>query len=181
MKAPSFIVLIRKLHSGFKRLTKPFNTNKFFLGLVILFMLMHLPKLSSEPNPPDIEAVNEASYIGMTLDDLINRFGVPESIYPVRGLEDWQDDVVFVYAEGDFYIYRNRVWQIGISSYMGVNTGDLGREAMDVLDQIINYKLNSPENYIAYFLHEWGSPMILRVDMDDAGRVRGIFIFRSDL
>ena len=155
--------------------------NKIFLGLIITFMLMHLPKLSSEPNPREIEAVNEASFIGMTLDDLVNRFGIPNSVYPVRGLEDWQDDVVFVYDEGDFYLYGNRVWQIGIRSYLGVSRGDSGQQAMEVLDQQISYKLNSPENSIAYFLHEWGSPMILRVDMDEEGRVRGIFIFRSDL
>ncbi|MDR3146416.1 MAG: hypothetical protein LBU21_09065, partial [Treponema sp.] len=56
------------------------------------------------------DEVDPASRIGLSLDELVAGRGVPESVYAVRGGEDWQDDVVFVYPDGDYYIYRDRVW-----------------------------------------------------------------------
>jgi len=54
------------------------------------------------------------SLVGLRLDELIARFGVPRAVHAVRGAEEWQDDVVFVYSQGDFYIHRDRVWQGGV-------------------------------------------------------------------
>ena len=126
--------------------------------------------------------IDEASYVGMTLEELINRFGVPRSVHSVRGLEEWQDDVVFVYNTADFYIYRNRVWQVGLTSYMGISTGDLGQLVPLIMDTVPGFsKLESPPNFTAYYMYERSWPMILRFDFNEAGRVRGIFIFRSDL
>jgi hypothetical protein len=122
------------------------------------------------------EAVKEAAYIGMKLDELIVRYGPPRSVYASRGLELWQDDVVFVYGEGDFYIFRDRVWQAGLRSACGVSVGDfkpavvltLGGEAADEGD------------YILFPLPPAGWPLMLRVNFNAAGRVAAIYIYRPD-
>jgi hypothetical protein len=115
-------------------------------------------------------------WIGLTLDELVSRFGPPQSVYAVRGREEWQDDVVFVYTEGDFYVYKDRVWQIGLKSAKGVNLGDpkpaaalvLGDEADDKGDHIL----------LALPVRGW--PLMFRVNFDTAGRASALFMYRPD-
>ena len=154
--------------------------------ILFFFFIIFLPVLgcgqSLSENQANAENADPASYVGMTIENLISRFGIPSSVYPVRGLEDWQDDVVFVYEEGDFYIFRDRVWQLGLTSYRGINTGDPGSVVMLILDDVSGLsRLQSPPGSISFSIYESSWPMILRFDFDDAGRIRGIFIFRSDL
>ena len=142
------------------------------------------------------------SYIGLTLADLYQRFGVPTSVYTARGLEAWQDDVVFVYDRGDFYIYRDRVWQVGLKAAFGVAVGDPRGQVNLILstDQDLTNQnssnldspnLDSPNqglrgqdiqsNSFFYPLSGKAWPMMLRCDFDDAGKVQAIFIYRTDL
>jgi hypothetical protein len=118
-----------------------------------------------------------AALVGFTLEALIRRFGPPRSVYPVRGPEEWQDDVVFVYPQGDFYLYRDRVWQVGVEAAAGIRTGDsrelaalvLGAEARDRGDHVLADLAGA----------DW--PLTLRCNFDGAGKVTAIFIYRSGL
>ena len=118
-----------------------------------------------------------ASFIGYTLSELIQRFGVPRSVYPVRGLQEWDDDVVFVYDEGDFYIIKDRVWQIGLSSAYLIQAGD-SRAAVHLS---FGQSLLSGEDFAIFPLggHNW--PLAMRFNFDSTGRVTVIFIYRSDI
>ena len=62
--------------------------------------------------PQESGASDHISYVGMTLAEVIEIFGAPETVAVARGLEIWQDDVVFQYSDMDLFIYRDRVWQI---------------------------------------------------------------------
>jgi hypothetical protein len=123
------------------------------------------------------QKVHVTAYIGMKLDELIARLGPPESVYAGRGQEPWQDDVVFVYSEGDFFIFRDRVWQMGLRSAYGVSVGDtkpaaalaLGEDATDHGD------------YFLLPLPPVGWPLTLRVHLNSAARVSAIYIYRPDL
>ena len=120
---------------------------------------------------------NPAAFVGLTLQQLIDRFGVPRLVYAARGQEDWQDDVVFVYDHGYFYIYRDRVWQVGLSSIRGIRRGD---------PQGMVYLRMGPNaveqgGSIFYPLHEAPWPLMIRWDIDSAGRIKAIFIYRADL
>ena len=153
---------------------------KIMCSLLFFIIYFLFPPLSNAQE--NYAITDEASYVGMTLEELIIRFGIPRSVHAVRGIVEWQDDVVFVYDAADFYIYRNRVWQVGLTSYMGVNTGDFGQIVPLIMDTAPGFSmLDSPPNFTAYYMYEQSWPMILRFDLNDAGRVRGIFIFRSDL
>ncbi|MDR0602594.1 MAG: hypothetical protein LBG42_09470 [Treponema sp.] len=117
-----------------------------------------------------------ASLVGFTLENLVGRFGSPKSVYAVRGSAEWQDDVVFVYDTMDCYIYRDRVWQVGLRTYRKIKIGDgksavvleLGEDAMD------------EGNLIRLSLPGRGWPMELQVNLDAGGLVAAIFISRSD-
>ena len=115
------------------------------------------------------------SFVGLKLDALVMRFGIPPTVHAVRGEEDWQDDVVFVYDEGDFYIYRDRIWQIGLKSAMGLKIGDTKAVALLVLGE----KAKDEGDYILYPLPGGGWPVSLRVNIS-AGRIAAIYVFRPD-
>lgn len=123
-----------------------------------------------------VDPANISTYIGMKLNELITAFGPPESVKVSRGQELWQDDVVFIYKDREFYIFKDRVWQIGIKNAFGVSVGDpkpaavlaLGEEATDQGD------------YMLFTLPPSGWPLMLRLNFNAAGRVSAIFVYRPD-
>jgi hypothetical protein len=117
----------------------------------------------------------QLSFVGMRLDDLFQRFGPPQTVYAARGGETWQDDVVFVYKEGDFYVYRDRVWQIGIKSVYGIKVGDAKAVAMLVLGE----NVQDQGDYALYSFSGGAWPLLLRVNFT-AGKISAIYVYRPD-
>jgi hypothetical protein len=113
--------------------------------------------------------------IGLTLEGLYRGFGVPQAVWAVRGGEEWQDDVILAYPQGDFYVYRDRVWQLRVPSARGIRRGD-SREAV-----ALALGEGAAEGEDCFVLPIPGRPwpLALRVNMD-SGRVSGIFVYRSD-
>jgi hypothetical protein len=117
-----------------------------------------------------------AQVVGLTLAAVYERYGVPESVYAVRGAEEWQDDVVFVYQDWDLYIYQDRVWQAGVKSALGISLGDSAGIAFLILGE----EVRSFEGYLLYSLPPRSWPLQLRLDLDEAGKITAIYIYRSD-
>lgn len=136
--------------------------------------------LWSQENPAD--SMDPAALIGLTLGDLINRFGMPQSVYAVRGLEDWQDDVVFVYPLGDFYVFRDRVWQLGLKSAYGIRIGD-PRAAVEL---VLGDRAEVFADHFLLSLPGKSWPLMLRVNVGgaanggSAGAVSALFVYRPD-
>jgi hypothetical protein len=118
-----------------------------------------------------------AALIGLTLEELLRQFGTPLSVYAVRGLEEWQDDVVFVYDEADFYIYKDRVWQLGLKSAYGIKTGDTRAVAILAMQGAVE---QSASSYLQYSLQNRAWNIKLRINFDRTGLVSVIFVYRSD-
>ncbi|MDR0324285.1 MAG: hypothetical protein LBI12_07550, partial [Treponema sp.] len=94
-------------------------------GIFLLLLLISLPLWAQQTvNTTASVSVDQLSYVGMTLQELLGRFGAPRNVIAARGVEPWQDDVIFEYAECDFYIYRDRVWQIRLASAHGISIRD---------------------------------------------------------
>jgi len=114
----------------------------------------------------------------MTLEQLIDRFGPPRAVAAARGIETWQDDVVFQYTGVDFYIHINRVWQVQFTSTHGISHGNrktaviqiLGNTTQDEGDYALVPVLNK----------DW--PLMMRVNFNSAdnGQVTAIFLYRPD-
>jgi hypothetical protein len=115
------------------------------------------------------------SNIGISLEELFLRFGVPKEVHAARGDADWQDDVVFVYNDWDFYIYRDRVWQIGLKSGYGMKIGDAKAVAILLLAD----KARDEGDYLLYPLTGGALPVSLRVNFT-VGKISGIFVYRTD-
>ena len=138
----------------------------------IAWVLAVCPPLWSQAAPADNEFF---LFIGLRLEDLVMRFGTPHTVHVSRGQEIWQDDVVFVYDEGDFYIFHDRVWQIGLRSAYGIQVGDPRAAALLVFGD----RAMDNGEFILYHLPAGYWPLALRVNISEE-RVSEIFIFRPD-
>ena len=125
----------------------------------------------SSPEPTEPETL-----IGLSLEGLYSRFGVPQAVRSARGEEEWQDDVVLVYPQGDFYVYRDRVWQLGLSSARGIRLGD-SREAVILA---LGEDALEGDGYFILPIRDRSWPMALRVNLGASSGVAGIFVYRSD-
>jgi hypothetical protein len=121
------------------------------------------------------ESEDPAQLVGLTLSELISRYGVPKQVYAVRGVAAWQDDVVFVYDSGEFFIFGNRIWQLKLRSAYTIKEGDTKAAVNRVLGESRDY-----EGYTLYQLPARTWPMVVRVNWDSSGKVAGIYIYRSD-
>jgi hypothetical protein len=139
-----------------------------------LLILMHfsLPLFAQQAINND----ERLSYVGLTLPELIGRFGIPRTVVAARGLELWQDDVIFEYAEGDFYIYRDRVWQVRLASMYGISRND--RKAAVLL--VLGDNAEDRGDYVLFPISGRNWPLMLRVNLNDSGLVSEIYIYRPD-
>jgi len=115
------------------------------------------------------------SFVGMMMADLLEKYGPPRSVVADRGSEVWQDDVVFQYNGADFYIYRDRIWQVRLSSTHGVSDGD--RKAV-VLLTLSGAEDKGDHALFAITGRDW--PLMMRINFNSAGQVAAIYIYRSD-
>jgi hypothetical protein len=134
-------------------------------ALLLLFAAM---PLSAQEDPAQI--------VGQTLALVYARYGIPESVHAVRGAEEWQDDVVFVYKDWDLYIYQDRVWQVGLKSALGISLGDPAGMAFLMLGE----EVRSFDGCLLYSLPSRSWPLQLRLDLNGAGKITAIYIYRSD-
>jgi hypothetical protein len=141
------------------------------------------PSSPEMPAAVPLQAWNEdpAALVGMTLDDLYKAFGPPLEVYASRGEVDWQDDVVFVYNETapaeEYYIYRNRVWQVKVASFQGINTGD----KRGVIPLVLGEAVTETTDYSAFPLQGYSWPMSLRFAVTADGTISDIYIYRNDM
>ena len=119
-----------------------------------------------------------AALVGLRLDALVERFGLPGSVEVARGDEPWQDDVVSVYPHGDFFLHRDRVWQIGLKAAPGMKVGDPEAVAFLVFgadserhEGLLILPLRPPMTS--------GWPVALRVNLV-GGRIAAIHVYRTD-
>ncbi|TCW62129.1 hypothetical protein C5O22_02535 [Treponema sp. J25] len=127
--------------------------------------------LDSQTMPLNLEDL-----VGIDLKEAFNRFGVPLSVYPVRGPESWQDDVVFSYGGFDLYWYKDRVWQVGTSRAYGIQKGDTKERVLALLGEPIIIM----DNALVYALTPKAWPLRLRVGFSAQNQVESIYIYRPD-
>jgi hypothetical protein len=162
-----------------------------FFALVFLLLLPLFSAAQTQPgNSPGRrpEISDPESLIGATLEELLSRAGTPQSVYAVRGLEAWQDDVVFVYPSLDVYLFKDRVWQVSPQEAYRVKTGDTRAAAEAALGQDFT-QIPGPgegEYALVYVFQDRPWPLALRVNFRKgidglrADTVSALYIYRSD-
>jgi len=147
------------------------------LALVCLLIVV-VPFAQAQTRPGGGRYDELLALIGLRLDELILRLGAPTAVHAVRGVEEWQDDVVFVYPSGNFFIHRDRVWQVGFNSVYGMRVGD----PRAVADLVLGEGAQNHGDFLLYPLQPlpgMGWPIAMRVNFN-AGRIAAIFVYRTD-
>jgi len=147
------------------------------LQLLPLLILLAFPLWSQErPLNTGLSLDEQYALVGMTLTELLDRFGPPRMVVASRGYETWQDDVVFQYTGVDFYIFRDRVWQVRFVSMHGISIGDTRAVVLLTLGDAAEDR----GSYALMPVIGRGWPLRLRVNFNSAGRVHAIFLYRPD-
>ena len=138
-----------------------------------MLCLLLLPSLSvfAQSN----SSADPASLIGINLSELYKNHGVPKNVYAVRGVAAWQDDVVFVYDNIEFFIFGNKVWQVKIRAAYNIKDGDTKASVNKTLGEGRSF-----DGYTLYQLPNKTWPIMLRINWDTSGRAAGLYIYRSD-
>lgn len=143
----------------------------------LLVILLSFP-LTAQERPLNTGLSNDEQYsfIGMMIADIIDKYGAPRTVASARGIELWQDDVVFQYTGVDFYIYKDRVWQVKFNTTHGISNGDrkaaallaLGETAKDMGDHAL----------LSIKGKDW--PLSLKIIFNEKDIVTAIFLYRPD-
>ena len=148
-----------------------------FLQILILFSAALYAQ--NQPVYAGLSNDEQISFVGMMMAELIERFGSPRSVLAERGNEVWQDDVVFQYNGADFYIYRDRIWQVKFASTQGVSNGDRKSNVLRVLGS----RAEDMGDYALLPITGRDWPVMMRVNFNNSnnnGQVTAIYIYRPD-
>jgi len=149
---------------------------KRVLFLHFLLILTFPLFAQNQPIYAGLDSDEQLSFVGMMMADLLNKFGPPRSVICERGVEPWQDDVVFQYNGADFYIYRDRIWQVKLASTHGISNGDKKAAALLIMGNSVEEK----EDYALLAINGRSWPLMLRVNFNNTGLVSAIYIYRPD-
>jgi len=145
-----------------------------FITLILLFSAPLFAQ--NQPIYAGLSNDEQLTFIGMMMADLLERFGPPRSVISERGHEVWQDDVVFQYNGADFYIYRDRIWQVKIASTHGVSNGDRKNDVLRVMGSKAEDK--GDHILVPVTSKEW--PLMMRINFNNSQQVAAIYLYRSD-
>jgi hypothetical protein len=148
---------------------------RVLFSLLIIFFTFPL-FAQNQPIYAGLDNDEQLSFVGMMMADLLEKFGPPRSVICERGSEPWQDDVVFQYNGADFYIYRDRIWQVKLASTHGISNGD--RKAAVLL--ALGNKAEDKEDHALMALNGKNWSLMMRVNFNNTGQVTAIYIYRPD-
>jgi len=144
---------------------------------LLLILFLSFPMWAQE-RPLNTGLSNEEQYafIGMMIDEVIEKYGPPRSVAAARGVDLWQDDVVFRYTGIDFYIYIDRVWQVKFSTTHNVSINDKKAEVLLTLGETAEDK----EDHVLFSIEGLNWPLMLRINFNENENAVSIFLYRSD-
>ncbi len=122
-----------------------------------------------------------ATELGLTLAKVFETHGVPAKVYAARGLEPWQDDVVFEYAPGySLFLFGDRVWQVRLAPpYAGSCFGLFLGDAWDKTYTMLGKPYREEEGAAEWRVPFDGFPVRLRILGKD-GKIADIYLYRAD-
>jgi hypothetical protein len=135
-----------------------------------------------------LDVISPDELLGLTPEEAYQKMGVPIEIFPMRGENEWQDDVVF-YHDNHVYLFwfKNRVWQFRADkrfegTILGLKIG-LNRKAVNKMFGKPFKKNDFSEIYLnpkGITRYETGFPVRLKIFYDENNMTSDIYIYRGD-
>jgi hypothetical protein len=139
----------------------------------ILVLFLAVPSLAQELDP--------SSPIGMDPKTAMTAFGPPQEVFPFRGSETWQDNVVFFYADFTYlFWYGNRVWQVRYDGrFAGKPFGLSFGMSRDDVRAVIRRQFLETDDSLYFDIDEGKFPIRVRL-VFGAERLSDVYVYRSD-
>jgi len=132
--------------------------------------------LAESEDPGDIDP---SACLGLDLTSVFRECGVPSTVFPVRGSEAWQDDVVFRYGtDYSLFLFRDRVWQVRVwdsGHIAGIGIGDSRESVLGTLGE----PAGETDDSLVFDLPDRGYPVRLRVRFSEDA-VSDLYLYRAD-
>jgi hypothetical protein len=119
--------------------------------------------------------------IGMDVKAAWKNFGIPQEVYPLRGEQEWHDDVVFYYPNHMYlYLYQNRVWQLRLDERYkdGFLNLKMGASKESLLTALGKPLTEIDDSYI-FNLTDLGYPIRLRAVFKNE-KLSDAYLYRAD-
>ena len=143
---------------------------------------------NSSKNKNDGSLTQAENLLGLTPAEVFAKLGAPESVYPLRGTTERQDNVIFYYNTNLYiFFFDNRVWQIRCDhrskkTIFGITLGMDKTEIREVLGE--PYYLEDNEdiylNPAGITRINKGFPLRLRLIYDANNNLYDIYLYRGD-
>jgi hypothetical protein len=130
--------------------------------------------------PPFLDD-DPAPFLGMGLEEAIGRLGAPAAVQAIRGGEQWQDDVAFVYAPGyTLFWFGERLWQLRfVFPYAGSLYGLFLGDSSEKIYSLLGAPFEREGDALVYRLPYRGYPVRLRLLLSE-GRLADAYLYRAD-
>ncbi|MCL2806241.1 MAG: hypothetical protein FWD26_09910 [Treponema sp.] len=149
-----------------------------FLSLMFFLIFPLWPQ--ERPLNTGLSNDEQYAFIGLMVSDVIERYGPPRTVAAARGIELWQDDVIFQYTGVDFYIFRDRVWQVRFSATHGISNGDSKTAVLLALGNRMGGSPQDRDDHLLLPVSGKNWPLMLRVNFNSSGQTSAIFLYRLD-
>ena len=149
------------------------------MSLVLLFLNFLIFHSSA------IDLLDPLTVLGSTIDDIFQADSRPAEIFPNRGVEPDEDNVVFYYDNGFYlFLFNNRVWQV---RYDKTFSGELyklriGMSREDVLSGSLSQQqipISSGEDFVTFELSQSPYPLRMKLYFME-GMLEDLYIYRAD-
>jgi len=120
-------------------------------------------------------------YLGLSLAEILQELGPPDSLASSRGTEAWQDSVIFYYSDHSYiYWWQDRVWQLRLDKRHSEDIAGIrmGMDTKTVLDRLGPPRERS-EKILRWTLPDQGYPVELLLYFDK-DQLSDLYIRRAD-
>ena len=153
--------------------------------LALALLCLALPSVPSAgaQEPPVLPGAPElAGRLGWTFDEALAALGPPARMFPYRGAEAGEDNVVFYYADHSYlFWFRDRVWQVRVDARREGAAAPSLSMGMDreAVRAAWGDPLDPGADAWTYVLPDRGYPVRARLYFDD-GVLSDLYVYRSD-
>ena len=157
------------------------NAGKFLFsfGILVVLLFISSPGFGEEKA---LEAILEGGQcVGYTISQVWTTFGPPEEIYPIRGDNEKEDNVVFYYPDHYYlFFFHNRVWQVRMDRRYQGRPLDLPLLSdREKVENLLGPPFAEVDGSLIYHLRFTGYPIRGRLFFEE-GKLIDVYIYRGD-